>query len=358
MGLRPTDPADAATLQSLAQDRAPQVREAAVKRLTDLPTLRGYLGKDPDQRVRTAAAVRYRQLLIGDTDTETVRRELERARDPTLLAHIAQQGRAPEVRRAALERLGDQAVLAQIARDDAAPENRQAASARLEALRGATPSKGAASPPEPAAAEAAETAATAPPPPRREPPAAAAGEPSEAEALCTAMETLADRLWYPGLHRRRRRLMDRWRALPEAPPEALRRRFRAATIRILLHQPRHGGEASRARAQCRSLLEQAEAGGDPDALRQRLASLTRSFADLRGDHPDEARARLLLQRLWRRLEAEHWPSPLRAEAAQPRPEATVLLEKVEEIELAVARGQLAAAQRRIIEARRLLSPSR
>ncbi|WP_274600643.1 HEAT repeat domain-containing protein, partial [Halorhodospira neutriphila] len=98
MGLRPTDPADAATLQSLAQDRAPQVREAAVKRLTDLPTLRGYLGKDPDQRVRTAAAVRYRQLLIGDTDTETVRRELERARDPTLLAHIAQQGRAPEVR--------------------------------------------------------------------------------------------------------------------------------------------------------------------------------------------------------------------------------------------------------------------
>ena len=407
MELTPEQPDYRDALAALVEDAAPPVREAAIKRCSDLATLRAVRQHDPDASVRTAAAVRHRQRLIGDEAPEQVAAELARCDDPTLTAHVAQQGRTPALRRAAIDALAQQPrVLTEVALHDDDAETRLYAVSRLhdpEALerlceharhldpevaeaaerrrRGGTAAPPA---PETAPAEAAPTAEGPPqggaaegPPQDGTAEAPAAGEDPaptpasgtaegaphpQAEALCHAMEALADGGWWPGLHARRRALMAAWRGLSPEPPEALASRFREATKAALIQQPRsHGGDdATRACRDLEGLLAEAHAAdGDPAAtVGQRLEALTRSLGELNGDHIDEARARTHLQRLGRLVpqlrplrpaSAHQWPAP--------RPATAALARAVAAAEAAIGAGALDQARQHLAEARRLLAPA-
>lgn len=100
--LSPDDPQALEVLERLAQDEAAEVREAALKRLGDVALLRHHLLHDPAPAVRTAAGVRYRQMLIGTLSTDEAVAELEQCPDATVLAHVARKARQPHVRRTAL----------------------------------------------------------------------------------------------------------------------------------------------------------------------------------------------------------------------------------------------------------------
>ena len=131
MELEPGEPETDEALAELVADPAAEVREAAAKRCNELATLRRLHRADPDERVRNAAGVRYRQRLVGDEPADRVAAELAGCEDPTLIAHIAQQGRTPAIRRAAVNALNQDSVLAEIALHDPEPELRQRAAMRI-----------------------------------------------------------------------------------------------------------------------------------------------------------------------------------------------------------------------------------
>lgn len=395
MELTPDHPEFHKALTVLIEDPSPPVREAAIKRCDDLATLRSVRQEDPDASVRTAATVRYRQRLLGDEPPERVAAELARCEDPTLVAHVAQQGRTATLRRIAIDALEQTTVLIEVALHDDDPDTRLYAVERLqdpaaleqlaERARTLAPEVAAAAerrhhggtaaappqtPPSQPAATEPERHEPAPSPPSPEAPAPsptsaeamaqAAHTHPRAERLCRVMEALADGGWWPGFHARRRALLDQWRSLDPPPPEPLAFRFREATVAALMQQPKnHGGEATRARLELEGLLEAAcAAEEDPaSAISQRLEAFTRSLGELSGDHPDEARARICLQRLGRLVPQVR---PLRAHHAGRQPPAprrrfTIALNRaLEAAEQAVSAGALREARRHLQAARRAL----
>ncbi len=401
MELTPDRPDYREALAALIDDAAPPVREAAIKRCSDLATLRAVRQDDPDASVRTAATVRYRQRLIGDETPERIAAELTRCDDPTLTAHVAQQGRTPALRRAAIDALTQPRVLMEVALhdDDAetrlyavsrlrdpqaleqlcerarnlAPDVAEAAERHLRGGQEAPPAAEEATETDPAveadpAAEAAAQGSVAEAAEQAPPAAPAAGEAAEvvpaqpqAEALCQAMEALADGSWWPGCHARRRALMAAWRDLSPEPPEALAFRFREATMAALMQQSRgYGGDATRTCGAFEGLLAEAdEAEGDPAAaIGQRLEALTRELGGLTGDHIDEARARIHLQRLGRLVPQIRPLRPASASGQQPAPSAptAALARAVASAEAAIGAGELARAREHLAQARQLLAP--
>ncbi|MBK1730142.1 HEAT repeat domain-containing protein [Halorhodospira halophila] len=385
MDLDPDDPETAEALAALIDDPAPPVREAAAKRCRDLATLRRLRRHDPDASVRTAATVRYRQRLVGDVPPEAVATELRHCDDPTVAAHIAQQGRTPAVRRAALEHLDQAPVLQEVALHDDDPATRLYAVQQLsdpqtlrrlaERARSLAPDVADAAEhrlhaPAPTTPEAdPETDTTAEPEPAADPAPpcedeAAAPSTGAAASLANAMTGLAEGGWWPGYHARRRALMARWRELEEPRPPALSERFRQATLAALMQQPRnHGGEATRTRLQLENLLAETRGEDDPaSAVGQRLEALSRSVAELTGDHPDEARARIHLQRLARRVPQIRPRRPVRAGVRPPhRPSAPhdlpALARSLADAEAAIAAGDLHRVRAALGEARRLVEPA-
>lgn len=414
MELTAEDPESRSILEALIHDPAPPVREAAIKRFDDLATLRTFHESDPDAGVRSAAGIRYRQLLVADTPAEAAAAELERCDDPTVAAHVAQQGRDPAVRRVAIERLETPAVLLEVALHDGDAENRRRAVqalddpqaltklerragarqpeiARLAQQRRATLQAQAAPDPAPAEGEHAGPAARTPDGgesrqrPAPDPNAAAPTRPGasaipsarprrpalpksgrvarpgdspwrQAEALCNAMEALADNGWWPGYHRRRRELLTEWRTLEREPPE-LAERFRAACVRAVMERPdNHQGEATRARLEFEELLREVrKRRGDPaETVGQRLEALSRSLGDLNGDHPDEAAARVHLQRLGRYVRKSGPPRPRRDVGRPPKRRDPALTRALEAAEAAAAAGDLAAVREHLGHARALI----
>ncbi|MBK1733805.1 hypothetical protein CKO15_00610 [Halorhodospira abdelmalekii] len=126
-----TDPESDSVLAELSQDPEAQVREAAVKRLRHLPLLRGFLHGDPDPGVRTSASARYRQMLLGESDTRLVERELYLCDDSTVRAHVAQKARWPQVRLIAIRLLEEPGILLELALNDPEPGNRLYALERI-----------------------------------------------------------------------------------------------------------------------------------------------------------------------------------------------------------------------------------
>ncbi|MBK5937236.1 hypothetical protein [Halorhodospira halophila] len=377
MDLDPNQPETAEALAALIDDPAPPVREAAAKRCSDLATLRRLRRDDPDASVRTAATVRYRQRLVGDAAPEAVTAELRHCDDPTVAAHIAQQGRTPAVRRAALAHLGQAPVLREVALHDDDPETRLHAVEQLSDPKILRDLAERARSLAPEVAEAAERRLNPPAPPTTEghtattetdaAPAADHDDPAPATgaaaSLANAMTGLAEGGWWPGYHTRRRALMARWRELDEPWPPALSERFRQATQAALMQQPRnHGGDATRTRLQLEQLLTEIEGQEDPArAAGQRLEALSRSVAELAGDHPDEARARILLQRLGRRIPQLRPRRPAGGAVRPPRRagdqcDLAAVARSLAEAEEAIAGGDLRRVRQALAEAQRLVGP--
>ena len=381
MELDPAQPESAEALAALIEDPAPPVREAAAKRCHDLATLRRLRRDDPDASVRTAATVRYRQRLVADVPAEVVAAELSRCDDPPVAAHIAQQGRTPAVRRAALAQLEQAQVIVEVALHDDDPDTRLHAVEQLddpkslralaERARGLAPEVAEAAerrlhPPEPQ--PAAEVGTARDDAVHTEAPPATADEPAPpstgaAASLANAMTGLAEGGWWPGFHARRRALMARWRELDEPRPPALSERFRQATQAALMQQPRnHGGDATRTRLQLEQLLTEIEGQEDPArAAGQRLEALSRSVAELAGDHPDEARARILLQRLGRRIPQLRPRRPAGGAVRPPRRagdqcDLAAVARSLAEAEEAIAGGDLRRVRESLAEAQRLVGP--
>lgn len=341
MALSACDPDSTEALQHLIQDNCAEVREVAIKRINDLTLLRAYLRGEADAGVRTAAAVRYRQLLVGDCEQRTVERELHLCADPTLAAYVAQKARRAEARRAAIRIIRDTNVLTEIALHDDdesnrllaaqlidddsalaelarrarsfAPDVTASAEARLAELAGTQSTAEVAVATAEAAAVSDENyvAVTSAGPDfaafsgrSYANPAAAAPRvaPAEEEAakLCQIMESLARIGHLPDIQRRRRQLSARWRALATPPAAELGQRFRAANLRALGNREPGSGEPSRARRQLERLLSR-ESSSQSDLTSQRLEVARRNLNDLHHEHPDSAHARIALQRLYRKL---------------------------------------------------------
>ncbi|MCG5531246.1 HEAT repeat domain-containing protein [Halorhodospira halochloris] len=335
-------------LGRLIQDNSPQVREAAIKRVNDLDLLRAYLHGEADPRVRNAASVRYRQLLVGDCDATTLERELGLCNDPTIIAYVAQKARDPEARRHAIRRIEQPALLAEIALHDDEERNRCLAAQLIEddkalsdlaqraqskgdegcratancpqseietetdATATATADDDVAATPQVAVAEARpkgyhqqpdslkSSAPIAQPAENIHKPTSQAGASNMPEALCRAMHGLASVSYLPNLQSRRRNLTARWHALPQPPEAALQRRFRQANIRALTKTVSTNSEASRARRELEKLTKEFNPQrGEPTS--QRIAAARRNLDGLRGEDIDSAHARIALQRLYRQL---------------------------------------------------------
>ncbi|MEE4379635.1 MAG: DUF349 domain-containing protein [Candidatus Competibacteraceae bacterium] len=126
--LPPDDPSLAEFAQ---QDAEPNVRCAAVERLTDFQLLQRISQTDSSLSVKEAAAARFRALLAGTTTPPAPLQErLSKlpSLDTELINHLAHHAKEAELRLAALERIEDETFLAQAAIND------HTASVRLAAL--------------------------------------------------------------------------------------------------------------------------------------------------------------------------------------------------------------------------------
>lgn len=281
MELSPDQPQQCQLLWDLAcADPDPSVRGAAVKRLPDLASLRSRMREDSDAQVREAAALRYRQLLVGGGDADPLERrlaELAECQDPALLAHLARSAREEALRLAAMERLNDPGVLEEAALHDSVARVRLAAVERLhdperleKVARGARGSDA-------RVARLARDRLDAQLRDRQHQQAVDA----EAAAVCEALEALAaEDAWSAESEARRRRLQNRWGRLTGSPENSLAQRHAAAeeAIDAQLRQR----EEARARAPdpaelAVELLAELDAG-EPDVgqlaqCRERLAGL-------------------------------------------------------------------------------------
>ncbi len=116
---------------------APDVaaRRDACRALVQLDVLQAVASDDSDPGVRDLAGARFRKLLCGlDAQAPPLAERsalLQGLADAALLAHVAQQGAEPELRRAAIDRIEDPLRLAACALDDPLAANRQAAAERI-----------------------------------------------------------------------------------------------------------------------------------------------------------------------------------------------------------------------------------
>ncbi len=327
--------ADAAEiLSALVEDSAAEVREVAIKRIDDITAVRRALTDDPDASVRTAAAVRYRQLLISSLPADAAAAELACCPDTTVPGHVARRARAAEVRRAALVYVESHSVLVEAALHDDNPAVRREAVARIDdpaTLQELI--EQAAARDSHAPADITETARER---------LASLTDHSPLE-LCREMEELACGEWSDSVHARRREITARWRALTHTPPAEVAARFRRASTRCLLQRPPENTPISHL---CRKLEELlSDRTGHTEEWTPRLESLSRGVLTLRGAHPDEARARILLQ-------AGRRPVAESAGGADER--AQRLSDLLQAAASAAAGGDVATARSNIEEARGLL----
>ncbi|MCG6943555.1 MAG: DUF349 domain-containing protein [Thiohalocapsa sp.] len=127
---------DAAELIEAARS-APDVaaRRDACRALVQLDVLWAVASDDTDPGVRDLAGARFRRLLCGLDEQAPPLAErsalVAGLDDAALLAHVAQHGVEPELRRGAIDRLHDPLLLAACAIDDPRATNRQAAAERI-----------------------------------------------------------------------------------------------------------------------------------------------------------------------------------------------------------------------------------
>ena len=305
------DPDRSEALELLIQDNSPEVREVAIKRIDDLDLLRAYLHGEADARVRSAASVRYRQLLVGDSNAATVERELNLCGEPTVASHIAQKARDPAARRAAIHRLQDPSLLAEIALHDPEESNRllatqlmdDAATAEYQPAAVGTALAGQASPSNSTDRNGASAHVAEPqqgPAQVRRKPSTQPASANVPEALCRAMEGLASISCLPSLQRKRRELTARWCSVQPAPATDLQRRFRQAAVKALTKPICTNSEANRLRRDLEEMIEEFNLPkGEPSS--QRIVATQRNMSQLHGEDLDSARAWITLQRLYRQL---------------------------------------------------------
>jgi len=129
--LPPDDPSLAEFAQ---QDAEPNIRCAAVERLTDLQLLQRISQTDSSLPVKEAAAARFRALLAGmTTPPSPLQERLSKlpSLDTELITYLAHHAKEAELRLAALERIEDETFLAQAAINDHTASVRLAALARV-----------------------------------------------------------------------------------------------------------------------------------------------------------------------------------------------------------------------------------
>lgn len=409
MELKPDDPETDAILATLADDDAVTVREAALKRIADLDILRRHLDADPAPAARTAASVRYRQVLIGSLSTDDAVEELARCPDATILGHVARQARQPQVRRAALARIETRSLIIEAALHDDDPDVRlhaldqlqdraalqrliddarvlgdetgpartdvvRRAQARLAPTRSDDDADSAVpavettehtevpphptAPPEarPTQAPPRKTASPAPEKkPRRRPPARPNA--NESALLEAYRACVTDTAGAETVHARRRVLLrDLYKASRNRAPAA-----RAATqdalhkwtIQALMAPTPPAPDAV---AEHRTLIRESSAArlADPE----RLNALAAPGGPLQGEHPEESQVRRQLQVA---LRAHHGGPGLRLQTDPSHDQAMArsaqLAHLLADAEDAAARGDLEEARSRIARARTLTGPA-
>ena len=126
--------ADPILVQVARQDRSPEVRRAALERLTELPLLQQIARQDPDAEVRQAADTRFRELLAGTalgSPPLAMRMAALPELNTELMEFLALHGKEPELRLAALTRVDRESLLERIVTDDPTANARFAALERI-----------------------------------------------------------------------------------------------------------------------------------------------------------------------------------------------------------------------------------
>jgi hypothetical protein len=113
-------------------DVDPQVRRAAVHRLSEVPALREIAKGDADEAVRAAAAESLLRVALAAREGAEGRAALEGVTQSQDLVEVARAARHPEVRQAAVGRLDTPRALALVARGAEDPAVRLAALERLQ----------------------------------------------------------------------------------------------------------------------------------------------------------------------------------------------------------------------------------
>ncbi|MFO1429660.1 MAG: DUF349 domain-containing protein [Candidatus Competibacteraceae bacterium] len=128
---------DPILVQVARQDRSPDVRRAALERLSELPLLQQITRQDPDLEVRQAAETRFRELLAGTAQGSpslAMRLALLAELPPELVEYVALHGRETELRQAALDRVSEETLLERVVLADPAATLRFTALERVASL--------------------------------------------------------------------------------------------------------------------------------------------------------------------------------------------------------------------------------